>query len=159
MTAKENFEAFWNEYVQSLPEGVKVPEAMPEAWGFGDNPEMAEELGRLVLKGIKTATASAVWEYEAENEPFPRVGELSIITGSQGQPLCIIETMEVMIRPYNEVDAQFAFDEGEGDRTLEYWQTAHRVFFDRTLSRLGLEFTETMPLLLERFRVIYPKKS
>jgi hypothetical protein len=54
MVAKEKVEAFWKDYIQSLPEGAKAPEGMPEAWGFGDSPEMAEELGRLVKKGIKS---------------------------------------------------------------------------------------------------------
>ena len=132
---------------------------IPEAWGFGDSPEMAEELGRLVLQGIKTATASAVWEYEVTNEPVPQVGDLSIILDGQGEPLCIIETVEVMVRTYNEVDPQFAYNEGEGDRSLAYWRQAHYNFFTRTLPNIGLEFSETMPLLLERFKVIYPTQS
>ncbi|NIP23207.1 MAG: ASCH domain-containing protein, partial [Phycisphaerae bacterium] len=59
-------------------------------------------------------------------------------------------------RPYNEVDAQFAYDEGEGDRSLAYWREAHERFFSRFLPNIGLEFSETMPLVLEQFRVIYP---
>jgi uncharacterized protein YhfF len=156
MTAQLKIENYWNTYLQSLPEGIQASTEMPEAWGFGDSPEMAEELGRLVLQGIKTATASAVWEYEATEEPFPQVGDLSIILDGQGNPLCIIETVEVMVRPYNEVDPQFAYDEGEGDRSLDYWRQAHLNFFTRFLPNIGLQFSETMPLLLERFKVIYP---
>jgi uncharacterized protein YhfF len=149
-------ESFWNNFLQSLPESHPVPPEMPEAWGFGDSPEMAEELGRLVVEGTKTATCSAVWEYEAENEPIPQAGELSIVTGGQGEPLCIIETVEVTIKPYNEVDAQFAYKEGEGDRSLAYWREAHFNFFSRSLPQVGREFSETMPLVCERFRVVYP---
>jgi uncharacterized protein YhfF len=29
------------------------------------------------------------------------------------------------IKPYNEVDEHFAFDEGESDRTLEFWRQVH----------------------------------
>jgi uncharacterized protein YhfF len=149
-------ESFWSNFLQSLPEDHSVPPEMPEAWGFGDSPEMAEELGRLVVEGTKTATCSAVWEYEAENEPIPQAGELSIVTGGQGEPLCIIETVEVTIKPYNEVDAQFAYKEGEGDRSLAYWREAHFNFFSRSLPQVGREFSETMPLVCERFRVVYP---
>lgn len=156
MHNQPKIEAFWYDYIQTLSDDVKVPPEMPEAWGFGDSPEMAEELGRLVLEGIKTATASAVWEYEATNESLPQVGDLSIILDGQGEPLCIIETVEVMVRPYNEVDPQFAYDEGEGDRSLTYWREAHERFFSRFLPTIGLVFSETMPLVLERFRVIYP---
>lgn len=159
MNNQREIKTFWNAFLQSLPEEHTFPAEMPEAWGFGDNPEMAEELGRLVLNGIKTATCSAVWEYEAENEPIPEVGDLSIVTDGQDQPLCIIETVEVSIKPYNEVDAQFASDEGEGDRSLAYWREAHYNFFSRTLPDIGRQFSETMPLVCERFRVIYPEAS
>ncbi len=59
------------------------------------------------------------------------------------------------IKPYDQVDAAFAYEEGEGDRSLAYWREAHRRFFTRTLAVIGREFDETMPLVCERFRVLY----
>lgn len=38
----------------------------PPAWSFGSSPEQADRLLELVLAGRKTATASVLWEYEAE---------------------------------------------------------------------------------------------
>lgn len=38
----------------------------PPAWSFGSTPEQADRLLQLVLAGRKTATASALWEYEEE---------------------------------------------------------------------------------------------
>lgn len=38
----------------------------PPAWAFGDDPAMADELLELVLTGRKTATASALRDYEQE---------------------------------------------------------------------------------------------
>ena len=35
-------------------------------------------------------------------------------------PRCVIETTEVSYRRYDEVDAAFAYEEGEGDRSLAY---------------------------------------
>ena len=86
----------------------------------------------------------------------PQVGELSIILDGADQPLCVVETTEVAVRPFNKVDAQFARDEGEGDRTLAYWRQAHERFFTRSLASMGRKFSETMPLVCERFRVVYP---
>jgi uncharacterized protein YhfF len=57
--------------------------------------------------------------------------------------------MELTQRRFNDVDAAFAYDEGEGDRSLEYWRRAHRRYF----TRLG-QFAENMMLYCERFRVI-----
>jgi hypothetical protein len=39
-----------------------------------------------------------------------------------GRPHAIIETIELKLLKFGEVDAAFAFDEGEGDLTLAYWQ-------------------------------------
>jgi uncharacterized protein YhfF len=36
-----------------------------------------------------------------------------------------LETVEVARRPFGDVDADFAYEEGEGDRSLSYWREAH----------------------------------
>lgn len=146
-------EHFWQDYLASHPAAPQSP--IPEAWGFGDIPPLADELGGLVMAGIKTATCSALWEHEADGEPLPQVGGLSIILDGAGQPLCLIETLAVSVKPYDQVDAAFAYAEGEGDRSLDYWRAAHRRFFTRTLPAIGRQFDETMPLVCERFRVVY----
>jgi uncharacterized protein YhfF len=35
----------------------------------------------------------------------------------------VLETTDLRVIPFGEVDAQFAFDEGEGDRTLAWWRS------------------------------------
>lgn len=116
---------------------------------------MADDLGGLVQRGIKTATCSLLWEYEADDEPLPRVGEMSIVTDGEGHPLCLIEITEVEVKPFDQVEAQFAYDEGEGDRSLASWRDAHRQFFARLCETLGREPSATMPLVCERFRVLF----
>jgi uncharacterized protein YhfF len=149
-------EAFWQAYLASLPEGSEPPLGSYEAWSFCDNEKDANELGDLVRAGKKTATCSLVWAYEAENEEPPVVGDLSIITNWDGEPLCIIETTEVQIKPFNQVDEGFAYDEGEGDRSLAYWRKVHWDVFSRECAAIGRMPAETMPLVCERFRVIFP---
>lgn len=146
--------AFWQDYRATLPENERP--ATYTAWSFGDNPKLANELGSLVAEGTKTATCGSLWRFKGEGLPVPQVGELSIILDGEGRPLCIIETTVIEIKPYNEVDARFAADEGEGDRSLSYWREAHWRFFSRTLAKIGKEPTEDMPLVCERFRRVYP---
>ena len=148
-------EAFWQAYLETLPGDAPARKERYEAWSFGDEPALADGLGALVVSGRKTATCSALWELEADGEPVARPGEKSVILDGGGEPLCIIETTGVEIRRYDEVDEDFAREEGEGDRSLEHWREAHRDFFARTLPRIGRAFAEDMPLVCERFRVIY----
>lgn len=125
-------------------------DALPEqyrdlrSFAFGDGPALADELLELVMQGTKTATCST------EDEPnISAPGERWIVLDGHGDPRCVIETTEVTFRRYDEVDAAFAYEEGEGDRSLAYWREAHRRYF----GRLG-KFREDMMLMCERFRLV-----
>lgn len=148
-------ERYWQAYLATLPDDAAARRQGYVAEQLGDNPDLANQLGSLIVAGIKTATCSALWEWEAENNPIAEVGLKTIVLDGTDEPLCIIETTEVTIRRYDEVDAAFAAEEGEGDRSLEYWRTAHWNFFSRTLPRIGKQPTLDMPLVCERFRVVH----
>jgi uncharacterized protein YhfF len=154
---RREIEASWQSYLASLPEGSSALPDSYEAWSFSDNEETANALGDLVRAGVKTATCSLVWAYEAEKEDLPTKGDLSIITNWEGQPLCIIETTEVEVKVFNEVDERFAYDEGEGDRSLAYWRKVHWEAFSRECSAIGREPVETMLVVCERFKVVFLK--
>ncbi len=123
-----------------------VPESYRglRSFAFGDGPALADELLELVIKGVKTATCST------EDEPNTSTsGERWVVLDGSGTPRCVIESVEISYRRYNEVDAAFAHDEGEGDRSLAYWRDAHRRYF----GRMG-RFSEDMMLMCERFRLV-----
>src|SRR5919202_810005 len=102
----DHIETYWRSYLNTLPPDSPVRDEKYVAEGWGDSPEMADELGALIASGTKTATCSALWEYEAEGEPLPKVGLKTIVLDGNGDPMCIVETTEVEVRPYDEVDAQ-----------------------------------------------------
>jgi uncharacterized protein YhfF len=116
---------------------------------------MADELADLVVRGIKTATAGLLWEYRAEGEALPHPGDVSIVLDGAGVPACVIETTGVEVAPFNQVGADFAHDEGEGDRSLDTWRQDHWRFFSRACERMGRTPSESMPVVCERFRVVY----
>ena len=151
----EAAQAYWQKFLSTLSTDSPYHTKSYVAEGWGDSPEMADELGALIAQGIKTGTCSSLWEWEAEGNSIPQVGLITIALDGRGEPLCIVETIEVTIRKYNEVDADFARAEGEGDLSLEYWREAHKNFFSRVLSKIGREFSEEMPLVCERFKLIY----
>ena len=125
---------------------VVVPERFRtlRSFSFGDSPALADELLALVLNGSKTATCST------QDEPNTSIpGEEWIVLDGRGTPRCVIQSTDVFYCRYRDVDAQFAFEEGEGDRSLDYWRNAHRNYFTRQ-SR----FSEDMMLMCERFRLV-----
>lgn len=124
-----------------------------EAWAYGADPDALAELTRA---GIKTATASAgVW-YEGGEEPLPRAGEYSVILDSRDEAVCVIRTTRVYTVPFDQVGAEQAYREGEGDRSLDYWRRAHEDFFRAELEEAGLEFSPSMPVVCEEFEVVWP---
>ena len=152
---KDRIETYWQKFLATLPPDSHYHAKSYIAEGWGDGPEMADELGALIVNGTKTATCSSLWEWEVEGESSPETGAVTIVLDGGGKPIGIVETTEVTIRKYIEVGADFAREEGEGDLSLGYWREAHRNFFSRYLPKIGKEFSQDMPLVCERFRLIY----
>ncbi|GAA0971794.1 hypothetical protein ENKNEFLB_02484 [Nocardioides aquaticus] len=123
----------------------------PPTWSFGRTPAQADELVQLVVDGTKTATASARADYDAEDAPLPRVGEMGIVLDGAGHPRALVETTAVEVVPFSEVGDEHARDEGEGDRTLAHWRQVHAAFFAGSAGG----FEPDMPVVLERFRLVF----
>lgn len=142
-------EELWSEFIKKHPEHANK---RYDAWSYGAAPE---ELADLTRKGIKTATASAYELYELENEPLPAPGDFSIILDSKGEAVCIIRTTRIDIVPFDEVTAEFAWKEGEGDRSLLYWRKVHTEFFEEEYTGHGLTFNEKIKVVCEEFERVY----
>lgn len=146
---------FWN---HARTEIAGLPEELPEAWPFGATPAHADELLALVLAGTKTGTASSLWDYEATGDPLPQPGEFSIILDGAGAPRAIIKTTHLEIVPFDQVTAEHALAEGEGNRTLAYWRTSHERYW-RAHSENARGFDPTMLIVCERFELVFTDGS
>lgn len=129
-----------------------------EAFSFDDDEASANELAALVLAGRKQATASLLWSYEKDQKPLPKAGDFSIVTSFSGLPVCIIETLRIVIVPFQDVSEDFAAAEAEGDGSLAYWRAAHEAFFGRECKHIGRIPHASMPVVCERFAVVFPER-
>ena len=116
-----------------------------ESFTFGDGPDLANELIALVLNGTKRATCWA----ESQGLLSAEVGKLMVAKDGQGAPRAVLRTVELKKRRFDQVDESFAYDEGEGDRSLRHWRAAHTRYF----TRLKL-FAPDMMLWCERFELV-----
>ena len=128
---------FWRAACRAVPDLAE--DADYQVWHFGDSERLARELAELVLHGPKRATAGLVWDAEADPTMMPVLGGYSLVTDHAGAPLLIIRTTHVDIRPYRDVDADFAAAEGEGDGSLGFWRAVHWDYFSRRCIALGRE--------------------
>jgi uncharacterized protein YhfF len=145
--------AFWTEFCRKTRVDAETPY---QAWHFGDSPELAHELVELVLQGSKRATTGLSWAFERRPGLVPVLHGYNLLSEFDGTPRCVVRTVSVEVRAFKDVDAQYAWDEGEGDRTLDTWRADHWAYFTRECATLGCEPTDDMPVVLERFELLYP---
>lgn len=155
MTKSDSVQKFWEEFCERNAD-INSDTSF-QVWHFGDTPEMARELAELVISDQKIATASLVKVNELKPELAPIPDGLSVVTNFEGNPLCVIQTTEIHHLPFNKVDAQFAFNEGEGDRSLDYWRKVHRDYFTKEARELDIEFNEESLICCERFKLLFSK--
>ncbi|MGH3459665.1 ASCH domain-containing protein [Aeromicrobium sp.] len=148
--------SLWQEYVAAHPEHR---EEQPPVDAFGDSAAMADELLELVLTGPKRATAGPLAAYEFDGESIPVAGSHWVATDGSGAERVVLRTVEVWVGPLDSVDDAFAYDEGEGDRTREYWLDVHRRFFSGQAEQRGIptpDGPDSMACVFERFEVVWP---
>ena len=147
-------EQMWQEYRESTGGDPKLV----AAFAFGNTAKMADELVDLVLRGPKRATAGLLLDYEREDEPVPEPGEHWVLLDSREEAVCVVRVTDAEVKPLNQVDAAFAWDEGEGDRTLEWWTNAHHRYFSRHCAATGVTFSDDLPTVFVRFELVWPAR-
>jgi uncharacterized protein YhfF len=144
--------AFWEEFRRARD----VPEQDYDVCRFGDSASLGDELLALMLTGPKRATACLLRDVETGDEVMARVGGHVVVLDGRDRPRAIWRTRTVEVKPLEQVDAAFAWDEGEGDRTREDWLAMHTRYFTRRAKVEGFAFDPTMPAVFERFILVWP---
>jgi uncharacterized protein YhfF len=74
----------------------------------------------------------------------------------EGHPRFILANQRVTLKPLSQSVSLLLGNEGEGDRTREWWLDAHRRYFSRQASRDGFEIDDEILTVFERFEVVWP---
>lgn len=130
----------------------------PISFYFCDNKVDANDCADLVVKEIKQATATSLWWFEKNKEKLPQIGDLYIITDWDGKAKAIIKTTKLEKVPYNEITADFALTEGEGNKSIEYWKKVHWAYYSREMKPFNETPTNNMIIICEYFKTIWIKK-
>src|SRR5215470_1471943 len=99
----EQLNLYWQQFLASLSVGTDPPSGFVEPAVFGFTREDATEISKLVLEGVKTATGSVLWSYQADGKAVPRPGDFWIVVDGEDNPVCIIRTSSVQVIPFSEV--------------------------------------------------------
>jgi uncharacterized protein YhfF len=150
---RDEIEAFWLEFQRAC--NVQVPGF--SATAFGRTRAMADELAALIRNGDKSAHATLERDFEVEGDELPRAGEHVVVLDGRGTPQAVVRTRHVERRYFNEIDDEFAFENGEGDRTLAWWLIAYRQEFAERAEAEGFQVGERAVLILEHFDLVWPQ--
>jgi len=146
---------YWNKFQDKKSAYKQV--AIPSSYYFCDNEKDADECAELVRGGIKRATTHSLSWFHIQKENLPKVGDIAIVTSWNGTPRAIIKTIKVEIVQFKDITPEYAFIEGEGDKSLDYWQEVHWAYYTRELSEHNLKPTVDMELVCEYLETIWPK--
>jgi len=147
--------SLWNNFLIENPNNIVKQQ--PIAYYFCDNEKDANECAELVVQGIKQASATSLWWYIKHKESLPKIGDLHIITDWNGNARAIIKITQIIPKPFIEISSEFAKIEGEGDKSLEYWQKVHKAYYMREMESYGDKFSDDMIIICEYFNTIYLK--
>lgn len=134
--------------------GIGVPPGPVRVDGFGDSPELSEELLELIRSGPKRAGTSLLWAMEHDGDAMPSTGDIEIIVDHRDEPVLLLRLTSVRTVPFNQVDDTYAAIEGEGDGSLEFWRDGHWKFFARECARIGRVPSPDMPVVCSIFEVL-----
>lgn len=156
---ESNIDRYWQQFLASPSAESKARERPAGSFFFGITPEDALEISKLVLAGKKTATGSLLWSYEADGKPVPQERDYWVVTDGRDNPVCIIQSTDVRVIPFDEVTEDYAVDGGEGDLSLESWRQMYWRYIASECERIDREPSVKAPLVMERFRVVYDKPA
>ena len=153
----ENFQ--WENVLTEIARSSYDGETPSGPFWFGDSASMSDELNHLVLAHKKTATASLLWDWEHDADPLPPVGCLEALISWSSEFKGIVRTTAIDVVPFESVSSDFAALEGEGDLSLEYWRKVHWNYFSNVCQRIGRQPSMDMPVVCQKFALIYPTRD
>ena len=146
----------WGDFLDAHLEFAS--EDAPKVIHFCDNEKDADVCAKLVSKDVKRATSHSLLGLQLRNEKLPQVGDFAIVTDWGGTAKCVIRTTSVRLIPYFAVREEQSRLEGEGDKTLAYWQKVHWDYYTRELEEFGKAPKESMIVVFEQFERLFTKK-
>lgn len=153
MNSSLQLNLFWQSFLVAHPQVGELPR--PAHFYFCDNAKDANICADLVVQGVKQATAASLWWYTTNNETLPKVGNHYIIINWSGVPKAVIQTADVSVMTFGTVDSDFAYAEGEGDRSLAFWQDVHRSYYARELGCDENDIADDFEIVCHRFKTVY----
>jgi uncharacterized protein YhfF len=124
---------------------------------FGNSAAISDVIVPLILSREKTGTFALESEFEHSPNEAPKVGDVYVVTHFGGDPALLYRVTEVERVPFSQISHAHVQVEGPNARTVPVWRKIHWDYWGATLRAQGREPSEQMPVLFQRFEVIFPE--
>jgi uncharacterized protein YhfF len=124
---------------------------------FGNSAAISDVIVPLILSRAKTGTFALESEFERAPSEAPRVGDNYVVTHFGGDPVLLYRLTEVERVPFSDISHAHVQVEGPNARTVPVWREIHWAYWGGILRAQGREPSEDMPVLFQRFEVIFPE--
>ena len=145
-------EAFWRRCCEQ--HGITADDYHTRTFGDPRYAEYGDHVTQLAIDQVKRATAHLAMDFELNQVARRETGDYWIILWESFKPACVLEIVNVEVRPFRDVDQTFASREGEGDGSLQYWKQCHEEYFNLQLADWGTPWSEDLPVVLESFELV-----
>jgi ribosomal protein L11 methyltransferase len=105
-------------------------------WEYAIPGPLRERLNGLTLAGAKTTTFSLEVFEAVDDEPAPTLGQQSVMIGSNGAELAVVEVAGYETMRLADVAWELVDKEGESFVDVADWRAAHERFWDQFLGEI-----------------------
>jgi uncharacterized protein YhfF len=120
---------------------------------LGNTAALSRDLLGMITRGEKTGGFSRPEDLPGGTPPAQ--GDYVIFTDFEGVPRCLVRIEECRRMQFREIGAEQTACESEAARDPEVWRDIHRRYWTPMLAAEGRTFSEEMPVIFQRFRLLY----
>jgi len=150
----EQLQTFWK-MAKDAANLEELGDAFQVRW-IGLDADTTNQIIELITAGDKTGTFTLPWVVEQTGQPEPAVGDLIILIDFEGVPALVVRLTEIELVSFGAITEQHTAIDGTPVRDLNVWKPMHTDYWNRMLAPFGLSVSDNMPVLVEKFELIYP---
>ena len=147
----EPIDDYWNRVIASKPE-LAVDHQIRS---IGIDEETTVLIIGFIKEGEKVGTFSLPWLMESENIPASHTGQPIILLSYDGKPEIVVQITDIEETIFGEIDYDVTKIDGPPVRDPEVWIPLHREYWNNILKPYGRSCTDDMPVIVERFQLVY----
>jgi len=125
---------------------------------IGWNQEISKKICKFILSKEKVATYSLPWLYKYFPYSKPSCGEFIIQLDFEGKPCALVQTTELQEIQFKDINSEHSSLDGPPVRDIKVWKNLHTQYWNNLLNTYDMKVAEQMPVIIEKFTCIYPKK-